>query len=102
MFTDFCVYPFEDQKKIESTFLSSASQFPEEHCFLQDSQPSPICPSGNSNLYMKMSMVLWWNDFERGKPKHFYFVHHESHMDWPGSKPGAPRWEASVQPPELF
>jgi hypothetical protein len=21
-------------------------------------------------------------------------VHHKSHMDWPGIKPGSPRWEA--------
>jgi hypothetical protein len=23
-----------------------------------------------------------------------YFVHHKSHMDWPGIEPGPPRWEA--------
>jgi hypothetical protein len=23
-----------------------------------------------------------------------YFVHHKSHMTWPGFKPGPPRWEA--------
>jgi hypothetical protein len=26
---------------------------------------------------------------------HFYFVHHKSHMTWPGIEPGPPRWEAS-------
>jgi hypothetical protein len=23
-----------------------------------------------------------------------HFVHHKSHMDWPGIEPGPPRWEA--------
>jgi hypothetical protein len=23
-----------------------------------------------------------------------HFVHHESHMTWPGLEPGPPRWEA--------
>jgi hypothetical protein len=29
------------------------------------------------------------------------FVHHNSHMTWPGLVPGSPRWEASDLPPEL-
>jgi hypothetical protein len=24
----------------------------------------------------------------------YHFVHHKSHMDWPGIEPGPPRWEA--------
>jgi hypothetical protein len=24
----------------------------------------------------------------------FYFVHHKSHMTWPGIEPGSSRWEA--------
>jgi hypothetical protein len=29
------------------------------------------------------------------------FVHHKSHMIWPGLEPGLPCWEASDYPPEL-
>jgi hypothetical protein len=42
------------------------------------------------------------NGIDRGKPKYSggknlslcHFVHRKSHMDWPGIKPGPPRWEA--------
>jgi hypothetical protein len=49
-------------------------------------------------IWVWRATVEWYID--RGNPKksekdlsHCYFVHHKSHMDWPGSEPGSPRWE---------
>ena len=59
---------------------------------------------------MKMSSFLLfflvmehrWHEIDRGKPKYSvkilsqcHFVHHKSHMSWPGIEPGPPRWEAT-------
>jgi hypothetical protein len=48
-----------------------------------------------------------WNEVDRGKPKYSgknlsqcHFIHHKSHMDWPGIEPRPPRWEAGNYPPE--
>jgi len=38
------------------TLLLHAPRLPKGHSFLQSSQVSSVCPSGNSNVYMKMSM----------------------------------------------
>jgi len=43
----------------EGYLLSNASSFPKEHRFLEESQASPVCASGNSN--MQMSMGQLWN-----------------------------------------
>jgi hypothetical protein len=48
-----------------------------------------------------MSMEQWWNDIDRAKRKNSeknlsqcHFVHYKFHVDWPGDKPGHPRWQA--------
>jgi hypothetical protein len=45
--------------------------------------------------------VLVSGDIDRGKPKNseknpsqWHFIHYKSHMDWPGSEPWPPQWEA--------
>jgi hypothetical protein len=37
-----------------------------------------------------------------GNMSHRYFVHHKSHMTWPGIKHGMPLWEAGDYQPELW
>jgi len=57
-------------KCIASTFPPNAPRFPKGHWLLVGSQGSPICSSGQSNMYWtKMSMGHWWNDANKGKPK---------------------------------
>jgi len=34
------------------------------------SQASPVCPSGKSNVWVKISVEHWWDDTDRVKPKH--------------------------------
>jgi len=48
--------------KSESIFLSNAPRLPKEP--LESSQISPVCPSGKSNMQMKVSMERWWNDID--------------------------------------
>jgi hypothetical protein len=43
----------------------------------------------------------WWDDIDRVIPKNSeknlaqcHFVHHRSHMEWPGCEPRPPLWEA--------
>ena len=42
-----------------------------QHCFFEGSQASAFCHSGNSNMQMRMSMDLWWNDTEGASPKYW-------------------------------
>jgi hypothetical protein len=56
-----------------------------------------------------MGMERWWNDTDRGKLKcwkknlsYCHFIHHKSHMDWPGVEVGPPPWEADYWPPETW
>lgn len=50
-----------------STFLSSALQYPKEHCFFEGSQPSSAFPTGKSSLKKNMCKEHWCNDTKRGR-----------------------------------
>jgi hypothetical protein len=54
-------------------------------------------------IFLSFLLVMehQWNEIGMGKRKYSgknlsqcRFVHHKSHMDWPGIEPGPPRWEA--------
>ena len=72
---------------------------PERITFIKNSFASSACATGNISAKITISMGQWWNYTDRGgKPKyseknlsHFHFVHHKSHMDWPGMALGPPR-----------
>jgi hypothetical protein len=38
--------------------------------YFRKSTASPVCPSGKSNMYLKMSIEQLWNDTDKGKPKY--------------------------------
>jgi len=48
---------FSKHKSCASTFLSDAPPYPKENCVLEDTQASPVCPSGNRNIKMKIITV---------------------------------------------
>ena len=64
----------QDQERGESNLLSNAPRFTTEHCFLEGSQVSSVCPSGEISVQIEMSVLHLWNDTDRrnevpgGKP----------------------------------
>jgi hypothetical protein len=46
-------------RKRESTFLSNGSGFLKENYSSEGFQASPVCSSGNNNIYMKMTTGHW-------------------------------------------
>jgi len=40
----------------EGTFLSNALRCAKRHCYLEGSQATPVCPSGNSSVQVQMRM----------------------------------------------
>ena len=56
------VKPSKTETKRENTFLPNVLRHPKQHCFLEGSQASHVCPSGKSDIQMKMSMNHRWND----------------------------------------
>jgi hypothetical protein len=81
----------------ESIFLPNAPGFSDEHCFLEGSHASSVCPSRRSN--MKTDMKHGWDDTDKRKPKYSeknlslrHSDRHKPHTDWPGNEPGPPRW----------
>jgi hypothetical protein len=43
-------------------FVSTATRVQEQNCFLK---VPLVCPSGKSNIWMKMSVVHWWDGTDR-------------------------------------
>jgi hypothetical protein len=71
------------------------SRISEKALFFKSSQPSPVRPSGENDLWIKMSIEQWWNDFDKENPtfleknlSQFHFGRHKCHMYRPGMKPG--------------
>lgn len=64
----------------------------------EGSQGSLVCPPGNSNMHMRMTMAHWRSDTNMRKPKHLektlfqcHSIHYKSHKDWPGMETEPPR-----------
>jgi hypothetical protein len=88
------LYLLKAKHQRESKSLSIALRCPKGH-FIESVPASPACPYDNSSIKMKMIMDRWWNDTGRGTHTYSekivvdcHFVHHKSHVDWPGLEPG--------------
>jgi hypothetical protein len=69
---------------------TSNARCPKKHYYFEGFESSPACPSGKSSIKMKTSVKQWWNnaDVDKHKFSQCHFVHHKSHMHWPGIKTG--------------
>jgi len=54
-------------EKGESTFYPKLPDFQKSIAFLEDRQAPPVCPSGTSNMWTKMSVQHRWDGSDRGK-----------------------------------
>ena len=93
--------PPTPNEKCGTTSLPNPSRLPKEHWFLEDSQVSLICPSGESRVWMEISMEDGWNDTHTDKLKHsdktflqYQSLGHTSHRNRPGIEHGPVGWEA--------
>lgn len=78
----------------QSSFLSNFFPASVEHCFLEGSYASPVCPSGKSDTWMKINTEHWWNVTDRRKPKYSdrnlsqcQSGHYKSNTNWHGIDP---------------
>jgi hypothetical protein len=59
----------------------------------------PIVPAPDDDEWMSMEQSVEWLEEEtevlRKNLPNCRFVHHKSHMTWPGLESGSPRWEAT-------
>jgi hypothetical protein len=56
-------------KQYEFTFTSNTPRQPKQHFFLCSVQVTPACPSDKNRTKVKMSMMHWGNNTDRGKPE---------------------------------
>ena len=72
---------------------SNALRFLKEHCFLEGSQASPVCPCGKDE-YGALVERFWQGKMKYSEKNLSQRLSTTSLMHWPGTKPGPSRWEA--------
>jgi hypothetical protein len=60
-----------------------------------------ILPLYQLQITDKYGELAWETEILEENIPHCRFIHHKSHMTWPGIEPGTPRWECGDWPPEL-